>query len=248
MAGNIFQAVFVLIFSESQRITTMTPNNAVVDLIIDACWASVNVKTYINPRFRSVLDSHSAVAALFSVASVTFCSGLLDSNLFRLPLLAGLSLSLRLFQRMFGECMCLSSESQAMILCCISDLELQLVGESEPDFVNTEMAYSALSMSKKPKISDTTSHMLLYWLIVASHLQPMSPRFALLLLLWRLFSRRFSGHSSLLRMHSAFPICAHGIEMHLNGWGFVLTVHFTKVSDAVRAKWITRLSSLKTWL
>ena len=38
----------------------------------------MNVKSYINPRFRYVLDSEPTVAALFSTASFTFAPGLLD--------------------------------------------------------------------------------------------------------------------------------------------------------------------------
>ena len=56
----------------------MTPTDVVVNLFIAACWACINVKTYINPRFRFVLDSQSAIAALFSLAGVTFCPGLSD--------------------------------------------------------------------------------------------------------------------------------------------------------------------------
>jgi hypothetical protein len=33
-----------------------------------------------NSRFRVVLDSWSTIAALFSIAGVTFCSGLFDSS------------------------------------------------------------------------------------------------------------------------------------------------------------------------
>jgi hypothetical protein len=56
----------------------MTLNDVVVNLFIAACWACLNVSTYINPRFRIVLDSTSTVAALFSLAGFTFCPGLLD--------------------------------------------------------------------------------------------------------------------------------------------------------------------------
>jgi hypothetical protein len=79
MAGSISQPVSVLtFFSTSQHITTMTLNDVVVDLFIAACWACIDVKTYINPRFRFVLDSPYTVAALFALAGVTFCPGLLD--------------------------------------------------------------------------------------------------------------------------------------------------------------------------
>lgn len=56
----------------------MTSNDVLVDLFVGACRASVNVTTYINPRFKYVLDSRSTVAALFCLAGVTFCPGLLD--------------------------------------------------------------------------------------------------------------------------------------------------------------------------
>jgi hypothetical protein len=56
----------------------MTLNDAVVDLFIAACCAALHVSTYINPRFRYVLDSDSTVAALFSLAAFTFCPSLLD--------------------------------------------------------------------------------------------------------------------------------------------------------------------------
>lgn len=57
----------------------MSTNNVVVDLFIAACWACVNVQTYINPRLRFVLDSLSTVTALFYLAGVTFCDGLFDA-------------------------------------------------------------------------------------------------------------------------------------------------------------------------
>jgi Zinc-finger of C2H2 type len=56
----------------------MTLNDAVVDLFIAACCAALHVSTYINPRFRHVLDSDSTVAALFSLTAFTFCPSLLD--------------------------------------------------------------------------------------------------------------------------------------------------------------------------
>jgi Pyruvate/2-oxoacid:ferredoxin oxidoreductase delta subunit len=70
--------VIWIFFSTSQHITIMTPNDVVVNIFIAACWACINVKSYINPRFRYVLDSPSTVAALFSLANITFCPGLLD--------------------------------------------------------------------------------------------------------------------------------------------------------------------------
>jgi hypothetical protein len=52
--------------------------NDVVDLFIAACRASINVRSYINPRFRFVLDSTCSVSTLFYRAGFTFCPGLLD--------------------------------------------------------------------------------------------------------------------------------------------------------------------------
>jgi hypothetical protein len=54
---------------------------------------------------------------------------------------------------------------------------------------------------------------------------------------------QFSRHWFLPRMSSAFPICVHGIQMILNGWGLPLTVHFAKPSDAVMAKWTSYTTS-----
>lgn len=48
------------------------------EIFISACFAACNVVTYINPRFRFVLRSRDAVAALFLLAQVQFCAGLLD--------------------------------------------------------------------------------------------------------------------------------------------------------------------------
>jgi len=48
------------------------------EIFISACFAACNVVTYINPRFRLVLHSRDAVAALFLLAQVQFCAGLLD--------------------------------------------------------------------------------------------------------------------------------------------------------------------------
>lgn len=56
----------------------MTLNDVVVNLFIAACRASINVRSYINPRFRFVLDSTCTVSALFCLAGFTFCPGLLD--------------------------------------------------------------------------------------------------------------------------------------------------------------------------
>ena len=56
----------------------MSPNKVLVTVFTAAFWASVNVKTYINGRFRVVLDSDGTTAALFSLASVMFCPGLLE--------------------------------------------------------------------------------------------------------------------------------------------------------------------------
>lgn len=56
----------------------MFTSDAVSNLFIAACSAAIHVSTYINARFRYILDSESAIAALFELAAFTFCSGLLD--------------------------------------------------------------------------------------------------------------------------------------------------------------------------
>jgi hypothetical protein len=56
----------------------MTHHDVLLALFIGAIWAGVNVKSYISPRFRVVLGSEAIVAALFGLADVTFCYGLLD--------------------------------------------------------------------------------------------------------------------------------------------------------------------------
>jgi len=75
-----------------------------------------------------------------------------------------------------------------------------------------------------------------------------SRRFALLLLRWRLFfAAVFWAFVPSENDFGLSHICLW-IEMHLNGWGFVLIVRFTKQSDAVMAKWISHLNSLRTSL
>jgi hypothetical protein len=69
---------FISIISTSQRIASMSYNNDLTNLLIGACLACINVTSYINPRFSFVLDSAASVAALFCLANVTFCPGLLD--------------------------------------------------------------------------------------------------------------------------------------------------------------------------
>jgi hypothetical protein len=54
----------------SPNISTMTTNNVIDDLFSDAVWASINVNTYINQRFKFVLDSRCTIAALFALAEV----------------------------------------------------------------------------------------------------------------------------------------------------------------------------------
>lgn len=54
----------------------MASSDVLVQTFIDACWAGIDVKTYINPRFSIVLDSRSSISALFQLADVSFCCGL----------------------------------------------------------------------------------------------------------------------------------------------------------------------------
>jgi hypothetical protein len=56
----------------------MTTKNDIIDLFCDAVWATINVETYINQRFKYVLDSPSTITTLFALATITFCPGLLD--------------------------------------------------------------------------------------------------------------------------------------------------------------------------
>lgn len=63
----------------------MSSSSVLSQVFIAACWACIDVTSYINPRFRSVLDSVSTLSVLFSLANVTFCDGLLAIAWSRVP-------------------------------------------------------------------------------------------------------------------------------------------------------------------
>lgn len=74
-----FQSQSCLSFTTSQVIVAMSSSLVLVQLFIAACWACIDVTSYINPRFKSVLDCYTTLSALFCLVDVTFCHGLLDA-------------------------------------------------------------------------------------------------------------------------------------------------------------------------
>jgi hypothetical protein len=175
-----------------------------------------------------------------------------SSNLLLLLCCPGSSLCLRIFQKTPGVFMSLSLRSQAMTRCSTLVQGLLPIGESGFASVNIMHTSSALSMSKQPSNSVTPLHTSASWLIAASLLRLIARRFALLSLLWRLFSLHCSGLLYHPRMATLadldWTICARGIKTHLNGWGSVHTLLFKNPFDARRENRTLPLKSLRTLL
>lgn len=47
--------------------------------MLDVCWSSLNVQSYINPRFVQIAPSKDDLAAQYDAAGFTFCPGLLET-------------------------------------------------------------------------------------------------------------------------------------------------------------------------